>query len=93
LTGTRRLDNAKAAALADVINRIDLKPPVGAHGCPMDNGLTNIVVFSYRSSPDVDLWWHASGCQGLDNSYDGAGETANPTFYDGFMGAMQRLRG
>ena len=91
LDGQQELDGVQATTLARIINRIDLKVYAGASHCPSANGRTNIFAFSYRSDGDVDLWLSASGCQELDNGYVAAGETANPSFYDGFMGAMQRL--
>ena len=91
LVGRQNLDGVQSSGLAKVINRIDLKSSSGVTSCPSDSGLTDIFVFSYRSVGDVDLWMHASGCEGLYNGYVHGGEGGNPSFYDGFMGAMQRL--
>jgi hypothetical protein len=92
LRAQRVLDASQAASLANVINRLDLKPDLGMHGCPNNTGLTNILAFSYPAgNADVDLWWHASGCQSLDNGFAGAVEIANPSFYDGFIEAMRRV--
>lgn len=93
LTGQHLLGTSQAEPLATVINRLDLKPDIGIHSCPEDVGAVDILAFSFRGRADVDLWWHASACQSLDNGYVGAGETANPSFYSGFMGFMQHLRG
>jgi hypothetical protein len=67
LTATHALDATDAASLATVVAGIDLTPDTFVHNCVADMGLANIVVLSYSSQPDVDLWWHASGCQTLDN--------------------------
>jgi hypothetical protein len=91
LNGEQQLDSVQATTLAKVINRIDLKVSSGVAHCPMANGRTNIFAFAYQTGGDVDLWMDASGCEGLDNGYVAGGETANPSFFVGFMGAMQRL--
>ena len=83
---------AQAGALASAINRIHLGDDVGAHSCPPSIGLVTIFAFTYRGEPDVDLWWHRDGCQTLDNGFRIGSETGNPSFYDGFMGEIQRLR-
>ena len=84
------VDTAHAAALAHIINKIDLKFPSGETLCPAATGMIDILIFSYRANSDVDLWWGASGCEALDNGYVGAYEPGNPSFYEGFMGAMHR---
>lgn len=50
-----------------------------------------IIVFSYRSHPDADLWYHASGCETLDNGYISAFEGGNPGFYEKFMPELASL--
>jgi hypothetical protein len=57
----------------------------GSGSCPADNGLTDVVVFGYAGQADVDLWYHASGCQGVTNGYISGGEGGNPSFYSGFQ--------
>jgi hypothetical protein len=84
------VDTAHATALARIINNIDLKSPSGETSCAAATGVVNILVFSYRANPDVDLWWGASGCEALDNGYVSAYEPGNPSFYAGFMEAMHR---
>jgi hypothetical protein len=91
LDGRQRLDGVQATTMAKTINRVDLKVDTGVAHCPAADGRTNLFAFSYQTGDDVDLWWGASGCQELDNGYVAAGETANPSFYDDFMGPMQRL--
>ena len=88
---SRTLTVAQAISLAAVINRIRLGPDTTSHSCPPDTGLVTIFAFTYQGEPDVDLWWHADGCEGLDNGFRIGVETANPSFYNGFMGEMQRL--
>ena len=91
LKGPRTLTVAQANSLASVINRIHLGVDTSSHSCPYDSGLVTIFAFTYQGEPDVDLWWHRDGCEGLDNGFRIGGETANPSFYNGFMGEMQRL--
>jgi hypothetical protein len=59
--------------------------------CPSDTGLYDVIVFSYPSQPDVDLWYHTSGCQGVDNGYISGGEDGNPSFYNGFQPLVASL--
>jgi len=92
-TGSRNLTVAQAGTLAAVIDRIHLGAGPGNHTCPYDSGLVTIFAFTYQGEPDVDLWWHRDGCEALDNGFRLGGETANPSFYNGFMGEMQRLHG
>jgi hypothetical protein len=63
----------------------------GSGSCPLDNGLTDIIVFRYVGQADVDLWYHASGCQGVTNGYIDGGEGGNPSFYDGFQPLIASL--
>ena len=92
LVGRQKLDAVQASALAAVVNRIELKSSNGPTSCPIGTGFLNIIfAFSYGTGSDVDLWMHASGCETLDNGYVSGGEGGNPSFYNGFMGAMQRL--
>ena len=93
LSKRRLLDGAQAKALASVIRGMVLMPDLGAHGCPMDVDATKVLAFSYRDHPDADLWWHASGCQSLDNGYLYTTEGGNPSFYNGLAGALQHLPG
>jgi hypothetical protein len=85
-----RLDAAQAAGLANVVRKLDLKPPVLAM-CPMDNGAFALIGLSYHGRADVGLWYATSGCQTLDNGRIGAAEVANPSFYVGFEGAINKL--
>jgi hypothetical protein len=51
------------------------------------------MVFAYVGPSDIDLWYHASGCQDLDNGYISSEEGGNPTFYNGFQPLVARLMG
>lgn len=37
--------------------------------CPMDDGSVDVVVFHYKSRPDVDLWDRVNGCQTIANGH------------------------
>jgi hypothetical protein len=89
--GQRTFTAAQATSLADVINRIHLGRDTGIHSCPPERSSATIFVFTYDGEPDVDLWWHDSGCQSLTNGIRIGTETGNASFYEGFMGEMQRL--
>ena len=52
-----------------------------------------ILAFSYAGRADADVWWHASGCQSLDNGYVATTETVNPSFYNNLGKAIQHLPG
>jgi hypothetical protein len=89
------LSAAQAGRLAQAIRAVRLGAPGGnvAAGCPDDVGLIDVLVFGYPGRPDADLWYHASGCESLDNGYVGAVEGANPSFYNGFMPVMSGITG
>jgi hypothetical protein len=95
LIGDKSLNRAMAAELARVIDKIQPTPgsqgPSGA-GCPADVGSAAILVFGYAGQPDQDLWYHDSGCESLDNHQLTVTETANPSFYNGFMPAFADLK-
>jgi hypothetical protein len=89
--GSRTFTAAQATSLASVINRIHLGSDTGMHSCPPDVPGVTVFAFTYPNEPDVNLWWYNGGCQSLDNGFRIGSETGNRTFYEGFMGAMQRL--
>jgi hypothetical protein len=91
--GSRLLSQEEAVAFASAINRVELQDnhPRLPHTCPLDNGRMYVLAFAYRRIPAADLWWHASGCQWLDNGTRLAAEGGNPSFYTGFMGAAALL--
>jgi hypothetical protein len=86
----RRAGQAKS--LATVINRIHLGYDTHIHSCPPSTGLVTIFAFTFQGDPDVDLWWQRDGCQTLDNGFQVADETGNPSFYSGFISEVQHLR-
>ena len=87
-----RLDAAEASRLGRSVNAIRLgSSGDGFTSCPDDIGLAAIIVFGYAAHPDVDLWYHSSGCQALDNGYVSAAEGGNPSFYEGFMSAFAAI--
>jgi hypothetical protein len=86
-----RLNAAEAKPLAQVVRKLDLKPPPELVSCPMDSRSFAVVGFSYHGRPDVGLWYWTSGCQSLDNGRIGAAEIANPSFYTGFEDAINKL--
>ena len=90
--GRTTLGVGDAAQLARAIDRIRLGwagPSIA--NCPNDQALTDVLVFTYQGRPDIDLWYHAGGCQFLDNGFIEATEIANPSFYNGFLMAMNRV--
>ena len=86
-----RLGPAQAGDLATVVRRLNLTAPSGVTNCPADFGLVAVIGFSYPGRADVGLWYQASGCQTLDNGRIGAFEVGNPSFYNGFLSAVDRL--
>jgi hypothetical protein len=86
------LDTERARSLSRAINRISL----GDEGftilhCLMDDSRDDIIVFKYGAAPDVDLWYHASGCPSLRNGYVAAGSPGNPNFRGNFLEQMTAL--
>ena len=86
-----RLDEAQAQVLAEAVRSLSLRPPAGVAMCPADFDTNALIGFSYLGRPDVGLWYHASGCQSLDNGRIGSFETANPSFYNGFLVTIDRF--
>jgi hypothetical protein len=86
-----RLDPGEASLLAATVRQLDLKPPAGVSSCPADFGVVAVIAFSYAGRPDTGLWYHASGCQSLDNGRIGAFEGGNPSFYNRFLNTVDRL--
>ncbi len=48
--------------------------------CPADTGSVNVIAFGCRNEPAVDLWWHSTGCQTIDNGATEAEQAANNPF-------------
>jgi len=87
-----RLDRRDARTLATAVRGLSLRPPPAVpFACPADIGTVALIGFSYSSRPDVALWYDASGCQTLDNGRLGSFQGANPSFYVGFEGTINRF--
>jgi len=86
-----RLGATQAGALAGVVRALDLKAPPVTEMCPLDIGSFAVIGFSYHGRPDVGLWYITSGCESVDNGVLGSTEVANPSFYVGFEGSINRL--
>jgi hypothetical protein len=91
LVSSTRLGEAQAQQLAGVIRQIDLTAPSGTFSCPADVGEVALVGFSYPDRADAGLWYRTTGCQTLDNGRIGAFEDGNPSFYEAFESAIDRL--
>ncbi|MGH9104298.1 MAG: hypothetical protein ACRDZX_00385 [Acidimicrobiales bacterium] len=85
------LDEVQARHLAGRVRRLDLRAPVVVFHCPADFGAVALIGLSYPGREDVGLWYHASGCQSVDNGAIGSSEGGNPSFYMGFETAVDRL--
>lgn len=85
------LSQAQATKLATLVRKLSLKPPVGAISCPADTEAVALIAFSYSSGAHVALWYHASGCETLDNGAIGSFEMGNPAFYNGFLTGIDKL--
>lgn len=88
-----RLDRAQAGRLATAVRRLNLTPPTGVMSCPFDSGLVVVIGFSYPGRPAVGLWYHASGCQTLDNGRIGAfmGGAGDPGLWNAFVTTLDRF--
>jgi hypothetical protein len=90
---TVRLTALPATQMAKVISAISLKSE-GKSGCP--NAIFGddvLVQFSYPARTPVTLLYAASGCRYLTNGRRTGYETANPSFYNGFMALMVNVAG
>jgi hypothetical protein len=53
-----------AAAIAgSSLNHLD----DGVTSCPMDDASMTVLAFSYPGRPDVDIWYHRTGCRSISN--------------------------
>jgi hypothetical protein len=74
LRSEQRLTAAQAQQLAAVVARTRLSHVIGGvFSCPAGDASAELVVFSYRGQPDVDLWIWLNGCGGISNGYIKAG--------------------
>jgi hypothetical protein len=84
------LTPSQAVHLAAVIGTISTAAPTGTTACPADFDSTSLIVFAYAGAPDIDLWFHDTGCQTLDNGKVKAFEPGNPNFYGPFDSLIQQ---
>lgn len=85
------LDAKQTRQLVSVIDHVRTAPPKGTFHCPADIPGNGVLVFRVPGRADIDLWWHNSGCQTLDNGIIGAFEGGNPSF-SRFINAMHGLK-
>lgn len=74
------LDAAPAGRLGSAVARIDVGAARGPVSCPNDTGKVTVLVFTYNDSPPVNLWWHTTGCQSINNGDVEANQIANDSF-------------
>lgn len=91
LAKTTHLSRAKAAELATAVRKLSLKPPTETFHCPADFGSVGLIGLSYAGRSDVGLWYSYSGCQTLDNGRIGSFQGGNPSFYNGFQTAIDKV--
>jgi hypothetical protein len=60
-------DQAAAVSLAAFTQ--STRRPSGTFHCPSASGGVSIVVLSYPTGGDTDIWWNDSGCQNADNGH------------------------
>jgi hypothetical protein len=85
------LTPSQAVHLAAVIGTISTAAPMGTTACPDDVDSTSVIVFAYAHAPDIDLWFHDTGCRTLDNGKVKAFEPGNPSFYGPFESLFQEF--
>ena len=73
------------------VRALSLKKPTEVFHCPADFGTIAVIGVSYPGRSDVGLWYAASGCQSLDNGRIGSFQGGNPSFYNGFENAIDKL--
>jgi hypothetical protein len=70
------LSAPRAAALARQLRRIRLAQPQPVYvSCPAEVLANSLLVFGYRAGPDVDVWYHRSGCRWVANGVISASAT------------------
>jgi hypothetical protein len=84
------LTQSQAVHLAAVIGTISTAMPTGPSSCAADFDSTTMIVFAYAGAPDIDLWFHDTGCQTLDNGRVKAFEIGNPNFFGPFDSLIQQ---
>jgi len=94
LVASTSLESTKASELGSVIRDISLVDHSDGAKCPAYSaGIFMVLIFSYESRPDIDLLYRNTGCESLSNGVSIAYETGNPSFYDGFKSAFERVAG
>jgi hypothetical protein len=74
------LTAAQAKKLASAAAHINVGASAGSASCPNDSGNATVIAFGYHNAPPVDLWWHSTGCQTIDNGATEAVQIANDSF-------------
>lgn len=91
LRGSATLSAVQAASLAAVIAATRIGLPSGAASCPDDEaGHNTLIVLGYPGKPDLDLWYHDTGCQTVDNGPVVASERGSDSFtrFEEAVGAL-----
>lgn len=85
-----RLNTTTARAVSVAISRLSLVRRVPPVDCP-DNrvGAAAIIVLSYPGRPDIDFWYHDTGCMTLDDGRQTAQASASPYFYSSFASTLE----
>ncbi len=85
---------ASARAIAEAISALTVGSGAGAADCPDDrSGQAAIIVLHYAGEPDLDLWYHDSGCMSLDDGMQSAPAVAGAYFYSGFAATVELVAG
>jgi hypothetical protein len=90
-----RLARASARELAMDADQIPRGSATGTFSCPADFGQYDLLIFSYRTTSDVDLIVSRSGCRVFSNGYTtriGIGVDAAHKVH-AFVAALDRLAG
>jgi hypothetical protein len=63
------LTRAQAAAISLAAYTQSTRHNSGTAICPAGTNASTIVVLSYPTGADIDIWWNDSGCQNADNGH------------------------
>jgi hypothetical protein len=63
------LSSDQAAAVSLAAFTQSTRHPSGTFHCPPASGGVIIVVLSYQTGADSDIWWNDTGCQNADNGH------------------------
>lgn len=75
-----RLAAPAARRLAAAASGVRVGTSTNTAGCPSDTGSVTVIAFGFRRAPAVDLWWHTTGCQTIDDGATEAEQVANDSF-------------